>query len=250
MSDTVTIVKRFIGPPTSVNGGYACGVTARALTDGPAEASLRLPPPIERPLRIEVSEDTSALYDGAALVAEAHRAELDLNPPEPISFREAETAAESFDLVAYRDGHPFPGCFTCGPDRADGDGLRIFPGRVNGADAVAWPWIPDQSLDDGSGAVDPLYLWAALDCPSGLAWIYDPEPQTPHVLGRLAVQIHRAPEIGERTVAAGWLREATGRKKHSGSAIWSAHGELLAVGQATWIALSEEQLARFSVAGG
>ena len=26
--------------------------------------------------------------------------------------------------------HPFPTCFACGPDRAEGDGLRIFPGPV------------------------------------------------------------------------------------------------------------------------
>ena len=26
--------------------------------------------------------------------------------------------------------HPFPTCFVCGPERAEGDGLRLFPGRL------------------------------------------------------------------------------------------------------------------------
>ena len=42
--------------------------------------------------------------------------------------------------------HPFPTCFACGPDRAEGDGLRIFPGPVGGASGdrgyVASLWVP------------------------------------------------------------------------------------------------------------
>lgn len=248
MSEAVTIAGRFNGPSNSGNGGYACGVTALALTDGPAEVSLRVPPPIDRPLRIEVTGDASELYDGDTLVARAHRTELDVTPPEPISFEQAEVAAARFDVRSYRDWHPFPRCFTCGPDRAQGDGLRIFPGQVERADLVAWPWVPDRSLDDGTGKVHPVYLWAALDCPSGLAWVHDPQRHPPHVLGRLGVRIHRVPEVGERTVAAGWLRSVDGRKRHSGSTIWSSDGEPLAVARATWVALTEEQFARFRVA--
>ena len=61
--------------------------------------------------------------------------------------------------------HPFPTCFACGTGRAEGDGLRIFPGRV--ADAtdtpgeqprprVAATWTPDSErhADDHTYATD------------------------------------------------------------------------------------------------
>lgn len=248
MSQSVTIPRRFRGPDGSGNGGYACGLTARALTDGPAEAILRRPPPIERPLRLEVSAGRSTLSDGEEIAAEARAVEPAVEVPEPITFDEAVEAAGRFDADSYRAAHPFRSCFTCGPDRAAGDGLRLFPGLTRGGNAVAWPWIPDASLDDGRGEVDPLFVWAALDCPSGWAWFHRPEPEPPHVLGKLAAQLHRVPALGERTVAAGWPRGVEGRKLHSSSAIWSADGELLAAADATWIALTEAQFSQFQVA--
>ena len=47
--ETVTIDRRFRGPLRSANGGYACGLLGSRV--GPAaEVTLRLPPPLERPL--------------------------------------------------------------------------------------------------------------------------------------------------------------------------------------------------------
>ena len=44
------------------------------------------------------------------------------------------TAAQAADAMLRpppgRVDHPFPRCFACGPDRDEGDGLRIFPGPV------------------------------------------------------------------------------------------------------------------------
>ena len=43
------------------------------------------------------------------------------------------------DRYAGADDHPFPGCFVCGPDRAEGDGLRLFPGGLGpGRTACTW----------------------------------------------------------------------------------------------------------------
>ena len=75
--------------------------------------------------------------------------------------------------------HPFPTCFACGTDRAEGDGLRIFPGPVadqDGATRVAATWTPHPSVaEDFHAYVDdhraprwPL-TWAALDCIGGWA---------------------------------------------------------------------------------
>lgn len=248
MNDTVTIAGRFIGPPRSANGGYACGITARACTHGTAQTSLRVPPPVERPMRVELSEDSATLYDGDTLVAHASPATVDVDLPTPVTPVEAKDAAESFDHDAYRAMHYFPTCFTCGPDRADGDGLRLFPGKVDRPEPmIAWPWTPDPSLPREDGGLDPLILWAALDCPSGWATYYSRDPH-PHVLGSLATRIERLPEPGEPTITAGWPISDDGRKERSASAIWSADGELLAVGAATWIALTEEQFAQFRVA--
>lgn len=245
MQTTVSIAKRFKGPPASANGGYTCGITAGALVRGPAEASLRVPPPIERPLRIEVNEEGATLYDEESVVAQAKPAQIDVDVPDAVSLAEAEDAAERFDLDTYHAAHYFPGCFTCGPERALGDGLRLFPGRVDRPDTIiAWPWTPESSLPSEAGRIDPVIMWAALDCPSGWAWYHERRAE-PHVLGRLAARIHRLPEPGERTVVAGWPIGLGGRKRHSASAIWSGDGELLALGKATWIQLTPAQFEQF-----
>ena len=41
---TMTIPRRFCGPPNSGNGGYVCGTLARCIP-GAAEVTLRAPPP-------------------------------------------------------------------------------------------------------------------------------------------------------------------------------------------------------------
>ena len=51
MSDQITIPKRFCGPPDSGNGGYVCGLLAGYVSGG-SEVTLRMPPPLERPLDI------------------------------------------------------------------------------------------------------------------------------------------------------------------------------------------------------
>ena len=45
MTGSLTVARRFCGPPGSGNGGYVCGLIAGFL-DGPAEVTLRLPPPL------------------------------------------------------------------------------------------------------------------------------------------------------------------------------------------------------------
>src|SRR5687767_9548854 len=67
----VLIGRRYRGPLTSANGGYAAGRLA-AFVDAPVvEVTLRLPPPLERPLAVASDGDRTLLLDGEALVAEA-----------------------------------------------------------------------------------------------------------------------------------------------------------------------------------
>lgn len=218
---TLTIPARYNGPRTSANGGYTCGVVA-ALLGEPAEVTLRLPPPLDRPLRVERAGGRVEVYDGDALVAEAARAEVDVDPPASVTPAEAEHAAAGYD--GFRE-HAFPTCFVCGPERAEGDGLRIFPGRVEGRELVAAPWTLRESR--------PELVWAALDCPGAFACGYDGRGEL--VLGRLAARIERLPAAGEPCIVVGWPLGEDGRKRYAGTAVFTDGGELLARARATWI---------------
>jgi acyl-coenzyme A thioesterase PaaI-like protein len=196
--------------------------------------TLRLPPPLERPLAAERVDARGALLrDGDAVVAEARAIDdLELELPDPLGVEEAEAARGASPL--HRE-HPFPGCFVCGPERRLGDGLGIVCGPV-GAELVAAPWRVDGSLPTEDGAVAPEIVWAALDCPGGLAGILQPSPGV-LVLGRLAARVDGPVHPGTTCVAVGWPIDRDGRKFHAGSAIFSGEGELLAHARATWIEL-------------
>src|SRR3954447_12822618 len=62
---------RFNGPPGTANGGYACGAGGE-LVDGPAEVTLRMPPPLGVPLEVSFHEDGEVIVrHQGAVVADA-----------------------------------------------------------------------------------------------------------------------------------------------------------------------------------
>ena len=142
------IERRFRGPPESGNGGYSCGVLAEGVS-GVATVTLRLPPPLDRPLTLGGDGEQSRLSDGENIVGEATRSTLDLEVPEAPGL---EVAVEAARHYAGFESHPFPGCFVCGPERAPGDGLRIFPGAA-GAGRVGPPAGVLERRGDLDGAV-------------------------------------------------------------------------------------------------
>src|SRR5205814_1047165 len=182
---SMIIERRFRGPPDSGNGGYSCGVIGVHL-GGTAEVTLRVPPPLERELRIVREGPGAKLLEGETLVAEAAPALLDIEAPAPVSFAEAEKASRGYPWF---EGHPFPGCFVCGPERAADDGLRILPGPVEGREIAAAPWIPEASLAGERGLVRPEVVWAALDCPSWFGFYCFTDWRGKALLGRLAARI-------------------------------------------------------------
>jgi hypothetical protein len=222
---------RFCGPPATANGGYACGTIAELL-GGDVEVTLRRPPPLGRPLRLRVGGGGAVAHDGEQLVAEAHPATVALAVPGTTSLSEARAAARRYPLF---QGHPFPTCFTCGPDRAPGDGLRIFPGPLPGRELWAAPWTPDPSVADPDGLVAPAVIWAALDCPSGFAaGVGD----TVMVLGRMAARVLARPRAGRAYCLVAWRGgPAAGRKRAAGSALLDAHGGVLAVAHTVWVTI-------------
>lgn len=239
MTAEIRIARRFRGPPDSGNGGYTCGLAAAAVP-APAEVTLRRPPPLDTPLRVERQGDDVHLLDGDALVAEGAvaPAELGVDVPEPVGIADAGRAAMQSPLHQQPEDHPFPTCFVCGPQRTRGDGLRILVGPVTGRDIAADAWTPGVDLAD-DGVVRPEFLWAALDCSGGVgSWLAEPLDGNPYVLGRLAVRIPGVVRAGEPHVVLGWRIGIDGRKLTAGSAIFTAAGDLAGVARATWIQLA------------
>ena len=235
MSEQVTINRRFRGPPESGHGGYVCGAVGGLIGDT-AEVTLRKPPPLDRPLDVvRLDGGGIALRDGETVIAEGAPASLEIDPPAPVSFTEAKEASRSY--LGFRQ-HIFPTCLVCGPQRTEGDGLRIFPGPVPGRDIVAAPWTPDASLAGEDSTVRPEFVWAALDCPSGWAVFGDPSQGRPAVLGRLAARLIAPVQPSDRCVVIGWPLGEDGRKLYSGTALFSHDGELRAVARATWVRIA------------
>ena len=230
-SQTVIVDERFCGPPDSGNGGYVCGQLAAHLS-GVAVVRLHRPPPLGRALEVHPSETGVELLDGDGVVASAQPSSWDdaFRVPAAPHYDEAEKAAQGFSGYEL---HWFPGCFVCGPRRAEGDGLRIFPGAVAGSDLVAGPWHPDASLADADGRVRDEFMWAALDCAGAFA--FPPDPERALVLGSLTALIAAPPSAGDRCIVVGWPAGIDGRKYFAGTAIFSESGERLAVARATWI---------------
>jgi hypothetical protein len=242
VTETLTIEPRFNGPPDSGNGGYSCGRLAGYVEADAVEVTLRLPPPIGRPLQIERGDDGSArLLDGDALIAEARPVELPAEAPSPVDAAEATLAAQDSPFLEV-SMHPFPTCFVCGPNRTTGDGLRIFAGPVSQRDVFAAPWRPDPDLAGEDGALPRELVWAALDCPTSVPVANDPGAAEfrPIVLARLAVRMVEPVAAGEPHTIVSWPIEIDGRKRHAGAALHSAEGELLAVARALWIELKPQ----------
>ena len=239
------VERRFRGPPDSANGGYFAGLVAGHLTSTPAdpyEVTLRRPPPLGAPMQVLAQSGTARVVGPSAAepddqpFATAEAMDFALAPPAPVGVDEAEAAAERY--VWRGHDHPFPGCFVCGPDRGQGDGLRLFPGAVGGGRGVAAVWRPDASLPQESGRIRSEIIWAALDCPSFFGAAGD-GPATPPtaLLGRIRAVVHANPRVGETLVVQGWGISVEGRKIRAASAVRTPDGEVLAAAITTWITL-------------
>ncbi|UQX88856.1 hypothetical protein M6D93_02365 [Jatrophihabitans telluris] len=235
-ADTLTIDPRYNGPAGSGNGGVTAGMAAELLgSDHAVTVTLRLPPPLARPLRVErgdqglriVDRDGSHADDGGAIVAEAVVSTDRPAPVPPVSGVIAAQAAQRYDGL---HEHPFPTCFVCGTDRPDGLGLR--PGTVDPADrsVVAAPL----TVPAGLGLSGPVLVWAALDCPGG--WAIDLVGRRA-VLGRMTAQVYGVPVVGEPCVITAVCERWDGRKAFSRSSCYGADGGLLGIAAQTWIEL-------------
>lgn len=258
MPDLV-IASRFRGPSRSGNGGYVCGRVA-AYSGGPARpagqarpvtVTLRQPPPLDTPMTVERGDQgedgdggSLRVQHGSTLIAEAASSPVPLAAqiPGPVSLAEARAAA---GRAQYFQDPVFPGCFVCGPSRRPGDGLRIFPGPVPGRGLWAAPWTPDPSVSDTAGRVRREVVWAALDCPSGIAAAegIGLDQASSILLGRMTASLPTLPAPGDECLVIAWPAGRDGRKLTAGSALLGPGGEVLAVARAVWIAVPHPDLA-------
>jgi hypothetical protein len=234
----VVIESRFNGPPASANGGYAAGVLA-GFVAGTAEVTLLRPPPLDTPMTVIVEDDRVALRHGDVVVATARQVTFEVFPVPPVSIEAARAASErgtGLDLAA---AAPFASCFTCGPDRAAGDGLGVFAGVVDGSpDLLAAPWSPSADVADGDGVVPDPVVWAALDCPGGWAAMLD--AGRPALLGRMTARIDRPVIAGEPHVITARSIGRNNRKLYAVTSIYSPDGTCVATAAATWITVDLE----------
>lgn len=233
MAGEIRIERRFRGPAGSGNGGWTAGRLAErhlaATADGPVQVTLRRPPPLDTPLTVDADDDTRLLAPDGGVVAEAVAGTLS-DPVDPVDVDAARSAER--DYAGFRN-HPFPECFTCGTARAEGDGLRVFPGPL-GSGRTACTWTPHPAMAGPDGRLDPAYVWAALDCPGG--WTGDLEGR-PMVLGRMTAQVDARPVAGETHIVVGRLLGVDGRKTHTASTVYDSGGHVIGRATHVWIAI-------------
>jgi hypothetical protein len=236
MTESIVIAPRFCGPPGSGNGGYVCGRLA-AYLDGPVTVTLRRPPPLGTPLAVERDGQGSVrIHHGHTLIAEAISAPDSPAPeiPGPVSMAEAQAAAGG---ARYYADPVFPDCFVCGMGRRPGDGLRIFPGPLAGRPLWAAPWTPDPWVTDADGRARTEVVWAALDCPGGIAAAEaaDLSGDTAILLGQMTASMGVRPAAGDQCLVIAWLDTREGRKLTAGSALLGPGGQVLATAKAVWL---------------
>ncbi|MFC3069472.1 hypothetical protein [Phenylobacterium soli] len=233
----IIIGRQFCGPPNSGNGGYVCGVLAKGI-EGPATAVLRAPIPLDAPLALDPATGGFVLSgDEGQLIGKADPsagAELP-TPPKAPSLEAARAAGARYQGLTQRI-HPI--CFTCGPEREDGDGLKVFVGQLDGAEhgVVAGAWTPHANFADGEGLAPTEVIWGALDCPGFFAWV-EKEGRHGALLGTMTGEVIRRPKAGEECIVLAWPLARDGRKETAGVALFSASGELLARGHQVWIVM-------------
>ena len=237
----VVVARQFCGPPNSGNGGYVSGLLAQSIP-GAATAVLRAIIPLDTTLDLTGDAAAATLSgEGAALIGEAKASagETLPTPPATPTFEQAEAAGKRYFAFSRRF-HPI--CFTCGPERAEGDGARVFVGPIEGAPAghVAGIWSAAPGFCGPDGLARPEIVWAALDCPGSIAWV-ELKGSGGGLLGTMTAEILRRPAQDEPVIITAWPIEQDGRKQFAGVAMFSQDGELMARAHQVWISMKPRE---------
>lgn len=233
---TALIEGRFRGPAGIGNGGYVAGRMAALLgSTGPVETTLRRGWPLDQALRVQRHPDrVEALDAEGSVIAEAREAPgLALDPPPPPS--RAEAAAATAWFLESPFSHSTGLCFACGSARPEGEGLRVFTGRVPGRPGLsAALWRPHAAYADAAGWIRQEFLWSALDCAGSFAFTVGSGPQR-MLLGRMAGRLAGTVAPEEACIVIGWQIAREGRKLTAGTAILGEDGGLRGIARSLWV---------------
>lgn len=236
------IGRQFRGPPNSGNGGYVCGVLTKGV-EGPATAVIRAIVPLDVELGFTTRDGVNVLTgDGDALIGQGGPSTQDL--PEPPLVPTLEAAREAGERCLGLRERVHPACFTCGDQRDEGDGLRVFPGQLEGAEpgVVACVWTPHASFADAEGRVPAEIVWAALDCPGYFAWV-ETEGRHGALLGTMTGEVTALVKAGQPYVVLAWPIAKEGRKETAGVALIDSDGQVVARGHQVWITMQRPPIA-------
>lgn len=226
---TIIVEKRYQGPSQSANGGYIAGVLAD-LIDGPAEITLRAPPPLETPMTLEPADDGYDLKLDGQLVGSVRPGDFSVTVP--LKPSEADILAALPHYPGAKNS-PIPHCFVCGVKGKVGETLRVFASPVEGHDLVAAHWVPDIGLAGENGFLPDRYVFAALDCPGAYAFFDESEGSM--LLGRIVGEVTGKVRAGDKCTVLAWREGAEGRKAWAGSAVLGPDDQIVASAYATWI---------------
>ncbi|MGK2915355.1 MAG: hypothetical protein ACSLE5_13070 [Porticoccaceae bacterium] len=230
---TARIGARYSGAPGCGNGGYIAGLLA-GFIDGDAEVRINSSFPVETPLVIKdcASGGIDAWLDDRVL-GSARPAVCELAVPPP---PDLPTARRVSDNAVFLHATDVKGCYVCSPLRAPGDGLHLAIGALDdiaakaiGENLVAALWSPTPDLADPAGNVAAIYVWSVLDCPG----VYALKLRYPElgllVLGSCTASIKRGLPVDQQYIVTAWQSAANDQRKlHTGVAIHSTQGELMA----------------------
>lgn len=227
MMDAGTVSARFDGIPGFTLGGWLAGQVASVLGD---EVEVRLLRPFRSgsALTVERTGDGARALSEGEVVAEGRPWPGTLEPPRTPKLAEAIRASEGYSGFGE---HPFPSCYCCGPGRAEGEGLRIFPGVV-AEGLLAAPWTPHPAHCDAHGHAPLETLWSASDCPALWALMHAEPPGTGRCVVSGTLRLRRLALVpsGEPHVIIAWKTGESGRRIEAGVAFLAADGSLRAVG--------------------
>jgi hypothetical protein len=237
------------GPPGVLQGGFATGVTLAAarLADrfgAPAtrlDARLHRPTPLGRDLEIRIRHAEAAAchrletLEGDRLLVEAE-VELAGHDPAPQVFDLAELAT-----VALPEPRPqalLATCWVCGATPTHPHAQRMLPGWHDRRTVVC-PWVADEVLGDGSGAIDPVVVAAMLACPTAWASFSHVEDRGDAV-GLLAgyhLRFFRPAPVMEPLRVVARCDGVDGRRLHTRGALLDDDGVVYAATSALYVSV-------------
>ncbi len=239
-SAPIRIERWFQGPTGSGQGGWTAQRFAERL-DGPVTIALRAPVPLDADLHVVAASGDDDRWE---LVTDGGTTVMVASPWTP-TFAEttAVTVAEAADARS-RFGevvadHPVPHCFSCGLQH---DSMQVHAGPLADAtdDRFATDWAAPEWAGRPDGSVDDGVVWAAIDCCAAW-WVgYSRAPRIA-LTAQYAVEILHPIDPGTTYALVGWsgdhAPEWDGRKRHAGSAAFSADGTCVARSVSFWIAV-------------